>query len=66
MPSKSRAQHNLMAGVCTGKIKKTKIPKKVACDYMHADKGKKFSENSSEENIFAGLADRLYESFKFD
>lgn len=49
MPSKTLKQHNMMAGVCKGKIKGTGIPKKVACDFMHADKGKKF-ESESEMN----------------
>jgi hypothetical protein len=47
MPSKSGPQHRLMAGVCKGTIKRDDIPKKVACEYMHADKGKHFSPPSS-------------------
>lgn len=46
MPSKSGPQHRIMAASCTdAKVrKKTGISKKVACDFMHADKGKHFKE----------------------
>jgi hypothetical protein len=39
MPSTSKAQHRAMAAACTGKSTKG-IPKKVGCEFMHADKGK--------------------------
>ena len=39
MPSKSAAQHRLMAAACKGKVKGGP-PKKVACEYMHADRGR--------------------------
>lgn len=39
MPSKSKAQHNLMAGCCKnpGSMKGKCPPKDVACEYMHKD-----------------------------
>ncbi len=44
MPSKSKAQHNLMALVANNPkaAKRLGIPKSVGEDYMKADKGKKF------------------------
>lgn len=41
MPSKSKAQHAMMAAKCTGSsTMKGGPPKKVACEFMHADKGR--------------------------
>lgn len=44
MPSKSKAQHNLMAAVANNPAfaKKTGIPQSVGKDFTAADKGKKF------------------------
>jgi len=44
MPSTSAKQHRLFAAACTNPAiaKKRGISKKVACEFMHADKGKKF------------------------
>ena len=44
MPSKSKAQHNLMAAVANNPkfAKKAGIPQTVGADYMKADKGKKY------------------------
>lgn len=39
MPSKSKAQHRAMAAACSGGSK-SGIPRKVGCEFMHADKGK--------------------------
>lgn len=39
MPSKSKAQHRLMEAACHGTAK-TNVPKDVACEYSHADKGR--------------------------
>lgn len=43
MPSVSAKQHRLMAAACTNPAiaKKRGISRKVACEFMHADKGKK-------------------------
>jgi len=38
MPSVSKAQDRLMAAACTGNS--TQVPKKVGCEFMHADKGR--------------------------
>ena len=50
MPSKSKAQHNLMAMVANdpAKAKQMGIPQSVGADFMHADKGKKFGAGGSE------------------
>jgi hypothetical protein len=50
MPSKSQAQHNLMAMVATNptKAKQLGIPQSVGSDFMHADKGKKFGSGGPE------------------
>ena len=52
MPSKSKAQHNLMAAVANNPkfAKKTGIPQKVGADYMKADKGKKYNKGGSVKN----------------
>tara|TARA_R110002049_G_scaffold94985_1_gene233412 strand:+ start:1302 stop:1604 length:303 start_codon:yes stop_codon:yes gene_type:complete len=44
MPSKSKAQHNLMAAVANNPkfAKKAGIPQTVGADYMKADKDKKY------------------------
>jgi hypothetical protein len=46
MPSKSKAQHKLMAAVAHNKAfaKKVGIPQSVGKDFMEADKGKKFKK----------------------
>ena len=46
MPSKSRAQHNLMAMVANDPkaAKRVGIPQSVGRDYVEADKGRKFKE----------------------
>jgi hypothetical protein len=46
MPSKSKAQHNLMEAVAHNKAfaKKVGIPQKVGKDFAKADKGKKFKK----------------------
>jgi hypothetical protein len=46
MPSKSKAQHNLMEGVAHNAAfaKKVGIPQSVGRDFAEADKGKKFSK----------------------
>lgn len=46
MPSKSKAQHNLMeAAKHSAKVReKTGIPESVAAEYVSADKGKKQSK----------------------
>jgi len=40
MPSKSKAQSRLMHGVASGSIKGSDVPKKVAREYVAADKGR--------------------------
>ena len=49
MPSKSKAQHNLMAGVAHNAAfaKKVGIPQSVGRDFAEADKGKKFSKGGT-------------------
>ena len=62
MPSKSKAQHNLMEGVAHSKAfaKKVGIPQSVGKDYAAADKGKKFksggdvADKSKLKKIFKG------------
>lgn len=46
MPSKSRAQHNLMEAVAHDPkvAKKTGIPQSVGEEFAQADKGKKFTK----------------------
>ena len=46
MPSKSKAQHNLMAMVANdpAAAKRLGIPQKVGKDFMEADKGRKFAQ----------------------
>ena len=46
MPSKSQAQHNLMAMVANNPsaAKRLGIPQKVGKEFMQADKGRKFNE----------------------
>lgn len=38
MPSKSKAQARLMAGVCKGTIKKEGLSRKVACEFHAHDR----------------------------
>ena len=49
MPSKSKAQHNLMEGVAHNAAfaKKVGIPQSVGRDFAAADKGKKFSKGGA-------------------
>jgi hypothetical protein len=49
MPSKSKAQHNLMEGVAHNAAfaKKVGIPQSVGRDFADADKGKKFSKGGA-------------------
>ena len=49
MPSKSKAQHNLMAMVANDPkaAKRLGIPQSVGKDYVKADKGRKFAEGGS-------------------
>lgn len=49
MPSKSKAQHNLMAMVANNPkaAKRMGIPQSVGQDFMEADKGRKFGSGSS-------------------
>ncbi len=44
MPSKSKAQHNLMAMVANNPkaAKRVGVPQKVGKEYLKADKGRKF------------------------
>jgi len=46
MPSKSKAQHNLMAMVANdpAAAKRLGIPQRVGRDYVEADKGRKFNQ----------------------
>lgn len=48
MPSKTKAQHNLMAAVANNPAfaKKTGIPQSVGAEFMKADKGKRFGSGS--------------------
>lgn len=48
MPSKSKAQHNLMAMVANdpAAAKRVGIPQSVGAEYMKADKGRKFGSGS--------------------
>ena len=50
MPSKSKAQHNLMAMVANdpAAAKRVGIPQSVGSEYMKADKGKKFGTGGQE------------------
>lgn len=50
MPSKSQAQHNLMAMVANdpAKAKQMGIPQSVGSEFMKADKGKKFGTGGGE------------------
>lgn len=53
MPSKSKAQHNLMAMVATSAnaSKRLGIPKAVGKEYIEADRGKKFSKGGDMANL---------------
>lgn len=53
MPSKSKAQHNLMALVATNPkaSKRLGIPKSVGEDYISADKGKQFNKGGRMANL---------------
>lgn len=62
MPSKSKAQHNLMAMVAHDPkaAKRTGIPQSVGRDYVEADKGRKFKFGGSMKSSSAinGVASR--------
>jgi len=62
MPSKSGKQHRYMAANCNSAAmrKKTGMSKKVACDFMHADKGKHFKE------ALDALAQRMIQEMELD
>ncbi len=49
MPSKSKAQHNLMAMVANdpAAAKRLGIPQRVGRDYVEADKGRKFAQGGA-------------------
>jgi len=49
MPSKTKAQHNLMVAVANNPAfaKKTGIPQSVGAEFMKADKGKRFGSSKS-------------------
>ena len=53
MPSKSKAQHNLMAMVANdpAAAKRVGIPQSVGAEYMHADKGRKFGSRADSQVI---------------
>lgn len=56
MPSKSKAQHNLMALVANDPkaAKRLGIPKSVGEEFMKADKGKKFKEGGALKEVDSG------------
>lgn len=56
MPSKSKAQHKLMAAVAHNKAfsKKVGIPQSVGKDFMETDKGKKFKKGGVSLSIGRG------------
>ena len=56
MPSKSKAQHNLMAAVAHNKAfaKKVGIPQSVGKEFSEADKGKKFKKGGVSLSIGRG------------
>jgi hypothetical protein len=56
MPSKSKAQHNLMEAVAHSPAfaKKVGIPSKVGRDFVTADKGKKFAKGGVSLSVGRG------------
>jgi hypothetical protein len=58
MPSVSKKQHNLMAGVANNPAfaKKVGIPRSVGQDFMEADKGKKFRKGGTTNPAKAKIA----------
>lgn len=56
MPSKSKAQHNLMAAVANNPAfaKRVGISQSVGQDFIKADKGRKFAEGGDMKAIFKG------------
>jgi hypothetical protein len=56
MPSKSKAQHNLMAMVANdpAAAKRLGIPSKVGKEFMDADKGRKFSKGGDMKKMSKG------------
>lgn len=64
MPSKSKAQHNLMAMVAHDPkaAKRVGIPQSVGRDYVQADKGRKFVSGGSMKNSM--MADKAGRAMK--
>ena len=64
MPSKSKAQHNLMAAVANNPkfAKKAGIPQTVGADYMKADKDKKYNMGgmANAKKTMRNLDDEVY------
>jgi hypothetical protein len=61
MPSKTRAQHNLMAMVANDPAasKRLGIPQRVGKDFMEADKGRKFAEGGQMKESKAMMGKEL-------
>jgi len=61
MPSKSKAQHNLMAMVANdpAAAKRVGIPQKVGRDYVEADKGRKFNQGGDMKESKAMMGKEL-------
>ena len=61
MPSKSKAQHNLMAMVAHDPkaAKRVGIPQSVGRDYVEADKGRKFGSGGSMKESKAMLREEM-------
>ena len=61
MPSKSRAQHNLMAMVANDPkaAKRVGIPQSVGREYVEADKGRKFKEGGDMKESKAMMGKEL-------
>ena len=51
MPSKSKAQHNLMEAAAHTKSGYGGVPQKVGKEFVKADEGKKFKQGGLYENI---------------
>lgn len=61
MPSKSKAQHNLMAMVANNPVaaKRVGIPQSVGRDYVEADKGRKFNQGGDMKESKAMMGKEL-------
>jgi hypothetical protein len=61
MPSKTKAQHNLMAMVANdpAAAKRVGIPQKVGRDYVEADKGRKFNQGGDMKESKAMMGKEL-------